>query len=222
VGEEPQRDHLRPLKAAQPMSGSAARSRAWKWEALGRLAAGLTHELNNVLQDFVINVEMAMDELPPGGPGHTHAEHAIDVALQAAKLSDQVALFSREPAGTEDLVSMMTSLHGLLARTVGNGATVTLEMAPGVPLPRTDTDRLRAALVLVVCDTAEALARGGTVRLAVAPDNAEVVIAVSGIGPAAGPDAHPRLHPLVLELGGQACRDLVAGETSRIEIRISP
>jgi signal transduction histidine kinase len=190
---------------------------SWKLEALGRLAAGLAHELNNVLQDFVSNVELAMDDLPAGSDGHGHAERAIEVALQAARLADRMAMFSRTLGATEDLAAMLTELHSLLQRTVGNAATVTLDISSPLPPVRTDIERLRTALVHLVCDTVQRLPRGSAVRISAAPsDDGAVVIAVAGHGWQAD---RPRLHPLVEELGGKVSPPQETGETVRIEIR---
>jgi PAS domain S-box-containing protein len=70
-----------------------------KLEALGRLAGGFAHELNNMLQPIIIYAELLGARLPPGDAG-TAEEVAVmlDCARAAGDIARQVLHFSRRSA----------------------------------------------------------------------------------------------------------------------------
>jgi PAS domain S-box-containing protein len=70
-----------------------------KLEALGRLAGGFAHELNNMLQPIITYAELLGARLPPGEPG-TAEELAVmlDCARAAGDIARQVLHFSRRSA----------------------------------------------------------------------------------------------------------------------------
>ncbi len=56
-------------------------------EALGRLAGGVAHDLNNILQPMLVNMETVLSEIDPAGP---QADRLRDVLLAAQRQKDLV------------------------------------------------------------------------------------------------------------------------------------
>jgi signal transduction histidine kinase len=196
---------------------------AWQREALGRLAAGLAHAFNNVLQDLVGHVEMAADHLPQGSPGRDSAEQAIDAAMRAAELTDQLLLYTRPPpavADPTDVTALLQSVQWLLDRTVGNGTTVVLEVTADLPPVAVDAGQLQTALIHLALDASQAMAHGGTVRIVAHASDGHVVIVVAGIGQRIGADSSgslPMVQAFVRDWGGTVRSDAAAGQ---VELRL--
>jgi signal transduction histidine kinase len=182
-------------------------SLAWKREAIGRLASGLVHSLNNRLQDLVGNMEMAADELPPGSPGRACAEQAIEAAMRAAEVADSVLTFAHGSdvgLAPTDLGPLLIEAHQLLTRTASSSTAITLAAGPPLPPVMVDADALRTLLVHLALDASLALRRGGVVRLSARVAAAEVTIGIHRQGEPAQapiPDTLARVHAFAPDAG---------------------
>ncbi len=66
-----------------------------KMEALGRLAGGIAHDLNNILYPIIINTEMLLDEEGPGTTTHQPLRQILTAAYRQRDLVRQILAFSR-------------------------------------------------------------------------------------------------------------------------------
>ena len=78
---------------------------AQKMEAVGQLAGGIAHDLNNVLTAVMAHVDLAVTSLPPGGDLHDDLMQAQGAARRGATMISKLLGFSRR----ERLV--LTPLH---------------------------------------------------------------------------------------------------------------
>ncbi len=78
---------------------------AQKMEAVGRLAGGIAHDLNNVLTAVMAHVDLAVTSLPPGNDLHEDLSQAQGAARRGASMIRKLLGFSRR----ERLV--LTPLH---------------------------------------------------------------------------------------------------------------
>lgn len=67
-----------------------------KMEALGRLAGGIAHDLNNILYPIIINTEMLMEEAGPGTSLHQSLQQVLTSAYRQRDLVKQILAFSRK------------------------------------------------------------------------------------------------------------------------------
>ena len=68
---------------------------AQKMEAIGTLAGGIAHDLNNILSPVLGYSEMTMMDVPPESKAYKHSEKIQKAALRAADLVSQILSFSR-------------------------------------------------------------------------------------------------------------------------------
>jgi PAS domain S-box-containing protein len=66
-----------------------------KMQAIGTLAGGIAHDLNNTLVPVLALTEFTLEDLPEGSPERTNLEHVRDAALRARGLVQQILAFSR-------------------------------------------------------------------------------------------------------------------------------
>lgn len=66
-----------------------------KMEALGRLAGGIAHDLNNILYPIIINTEMLMEEAGPGTSMNQSLQQVLTSAYRQRDLVKQILAFSR-------------------------------------------------------------------------------------------------------------------------------
>jgi len=66
-----------------------------KIEALGRLAGGIAHDLNNILYPIIINTEMLLEEAGPESPSYQPLNQVLKAAYRQKDLVKQILAFSR-------------------------------------------------------------------------------------------------------------------------------
>ncbi len=69
---------------------------AQKMEAIGTLAGGIAHDLNNILFPITGLSEMLLDEIPPGNPEYINLQQIYRSAIRGSELVKQILSFSRQ------------------------------------------------------------------------------------------------------------------------------
>jgi PAS domain S-box-containing protein len=170
-----------------------------KLAAVGQLAAGVMHEINNPLATIsacVAALEGRLEEADPAlQPAFREYLEIVDKEVQrCSRIVDQLLDFSRPkgsakvPVGVNALVedTLFLLKHHKRFRRVA----VTRELAPALPLVRGNAEQLIQVLMALLLNAADAIEHGGalTVRTGVAPHRPdEVTVAVSDTGPGIPP-----------------------------------
>ena len=97
-------------------------SQAQKMEAVGRLAGGVAHDFNNMLNIILGYAEMAIDDLAPNSPILTALEEIQKAAERSANLTRQLLAFARKQTVAPrvlDLNETIASMLKLLQRLIG-------------------------------------------------------------------------------------------------------
>ncbi|MGD9975376.1 MAG: PAS domain S-box protein [Desulfatirhabdiaceae bacterium] len=74
----------------------AQRQQAQRIEAIGSLAGGIAHDLNNILFPISGLSEILLDEIPPDNPAHGSIEQIYKSAQRGSELVKQILAFSRK------------------------------------------------------------------------------------------------------------------------------
>jgi PAS domain S-box-containing protein len=151
-----------------------------KMEAVAQLTGGVAHDFNNLLTAVVGCLELILHE-EDRERVVSHARTAMRSADRGARLIKQLLAFSRrqvlQPV-TADLNGLLAEIETLLQRAAGEGATVTLECAPGLACCAVDPAQFEAAAMNLVMNARDAMPQGGRVTLATA--NVEIGAAEPG------------------------------------------
>jgi len=174
-----------------------------KLAALGTMAAGLAHELNNPIGIISSRIEiMLLDaEAQP-----VHGRFAEDLrvlhrhAQRVARIAQGLLSFSRQSSGTRgpvDLNHLVEETLLLIERSMTKqGLTVTRRLAPGLPALWGDGNTLQQVVLNLLTNARDAVAGGGeiTVETSRAAGHDETVrLLVRDTGPGIPPEALPRI-----------------------------
>src|SRR5262249_2129368 len=148
---------------------------AQRLESLGLMAAGVTHDFNNLLTCIQGNVGLIRRSLPSGGEGSEYLTDLELAAERAGELCRQLLAYSgpgpRAP-GRLDLSAVVAEMTRLLRASLPRGADLRTELAEGLPPIEADATQLRQVVLNLVTNAADALGgRAGvvTARTGLAP-----------------------------------------------------
>ncbi|HSQ55514.1 MAG TPA: ATP-binding protein [Gemmata sp.] len=171
--------------------------RAEQLAAVGRLAAGVGHEIRNPLTSIKMLVQSALE-----GRGQsdltTEDLEVIEGAIRRMEGSLQTFLsFARPPKPQRDsieLLSIISEVLGLVRGRAGKQRVNTMVDAPKGPIRLTaDPGQLQQVLINLVLNALDEMPGGGTLRIVVRQSAHHVVIEVDDTGPGISPDMLPRL-----------------------------
>ncbi|MBI2892777.1 MAG: hypothetical protein HYY06_04445 [Deltaproteobacteria bacterium] len=197
---------------------------------VGKLAAGLAHEINNPLGAMVLFTQHALKGIAPEDPLADHLQTVLRNANLCKKIvKDLLEYARRRPPERIDLD--LAALLGDVVRTLSPGADgamirIQSRIDAGVPARFCgDPDQLRQVLVNLGLNAIEAMSSGGTLELLVrCPDRAHLSIDVSDTGPGIPAEDRERIFsaffttkPGGTGLGLAVARDLVAAHGGTLD-----
>lgn len=130
--------------------------------ALGRIAAGLAHDWNNLLSVVTGTADLLRDSLADGDPRRESAELIARTAQTLGGMNRKLLDWGRPGSDTVaplDVTSAIQSLEPLLRRLLGNSIHLQLDLAAGLPMIAADAiqfDRVILNLVLNARDAIQA------------------------------------------------------------------
>jgi PAS domain S-box-containing protein len=85
-----------------------------KMESVGRLAGGVAHDFNNMLQAILGNAALALQDLPPGSPLREPLEEIEKSAQRSADLTRQLLAFARKQTVAPRVLDLNETIQGML------------------------------------------------------------------------------------------------------------
>ena len=104
-----------------------------KMEAMGRLAASVAHDFNNILTSILCHGEMLLNQLAAGDPCRTNAEQIEKCARMATTLTQQLLTYSRKQVIAPrvlELNAVILNIEPILRRFLAKDMEFSLELNP--------------------------------------------------------------------------------------------
>ncbi len=144
---------------------------AQKMEAVGLLAGGVAHDLNNLLGPILGYAELLMLEMSSGDPNRPSIQSIHKAGARARDMVHQLLAFARKQPlkmKTLDLNQVIIRFEKLLRRTIREDIRITLTLAP-TPLPvEADAGQLEQVLMNLAVNAQDAMPDGGLLQIGTA------------------------------------------------------
>lgn len=147
-------------------------TQAQKLESVGRLAGGVAHDFNNMLQVILGNTSLILEDLPADSPLREQLEEVRKSAQRSSELTRQMLAFARKQTIQPRVLDLNATIAGMLKmlhRLIGEN--IHLEWAPGDGIwpVRLDPSQVDQIMVNLCVNSRDAIA--GTGRIAIATHN---------------------------------------------------
>jgi len=230
-------EHKVEERGRELLAAEAFVARSERLASLGRLAAGVAHEINNPLASILSNAAFARAEVKElGGPRAAELAEALgeieDCAERIRRIVRDLGTFAREGAATDpgrsDVRVVIERSLGLVAHEVKHRARIVCELAE-VPEVAADPARLAQVFVSLLANAAQAITPGhpdrNELRVRTRTDAGAVVVEIEDTGRGIAPEDLPHLfEPFFTTRDGAAglglpvCHGIVTALGGRIEL----
>lgn len=141
---------------------------AQKLEAIGRLAGGIAHDLNNFLMPILGYAEMGLQLLNPDEKLYLYLNEIKKGAERAANIIKQILIFSKKlDLGKEkiDINAVITELKNSLFYLLGENIQIYLRVAPNLFKIMADKGQMEQVIMNLVINARDAMPNGGKITI---------------------------------------------------------
>ncbi len=139
-----------------------------KMEAVGRLAGGVAHDFNNTLSVILSYSEMAIADLDEGDPIRDDLREILRAGVQAAALTRQLLMFSRQQViepRVLDLNDVLSGMDRMLRRLVGENVELTSIPGATPACALVDPGSIEQVIMNLAINARDAMPTGGRLTM---------------------------------------------------------
>ena len=161
-----------------------------KLASIGRLAAGVAHEINNPMTTILTSAMLAQEDMDPGDPNYEELQVIVDETKRCSRIVKSLLDFARhsKPSiGEYNLNDIVRDSITLTRKQATfNDITIEEDLKEDLPLVHVDKDQIEQAVINLAQNAIEATEPGGkvsfTTRLGSKKGTIEIVVSDTGQG----------------------------------------
>jgi two-component system, cell cycle sensor histidine kinase and response regulator CckA len=159
---------------------------ALKLEAIGTLAGGVAHELNNLLQPIIMMTELVIAELPGNSKQSRQLGRVIDAGVKASEIVQRILAFGRadEVSHTRlDIGLVVREAISFIRTITPSTIDVRVNIEPCVGVIRGDKTQLTQVLINLATNARDAIGAGvGTLSVSLSKLKRDMPVPESDVG----------------------------------------
>jgi len=172
---------------------------AEKLAAIGKLAAGVAHEINNPLTGILTNSSLMLQDLALDDPRRDDLQTIVDETLRCRKVVKGLLDFARQTKPLKQAVNLNQVVEDVLNLVKNQAAFRNIAFNTGLqtnlPAVMADRDQMRQVVLNIVLNAAEAVPHGGEISVISRIDRASnyVCLSITDTGPGIPEEIRSRL-----------------------------
>jgi signal transduction histidine kinase len=158
---------------------------ATRLAAVGELAAGVAHEVNNPLTSVLGFAEILLEDLDPGDPRRQDVQTIREAALRARSIVRALRDFARpgEPElASTDLPDLVMRMTDLVRFPLTQAGVVITESQAELPLIALDPQAIQQVILNVLTNAMQAMPDGGSLDIATSIRGSDAVVTITDDG----------------------------------------
>ncbi len=216
--------------------------RAEKLAAVGRLAAGVVHEINNPLATIAACAEALEQRIDEGDFADSRSADDLteylglikSEAFRCKTITTGLLDFSRVRTGERtltDIAEVVRSAANLISHQKrGNRISITVDIAPDLPLVNSDGGQIQQAVIILATNAIDAMPDGGQLTFRVFEQRSRLVIEVADTGTGIPPENMSKIYEPFFTtkevgngtgLGLAVCYGIISEHGGRLNVRSS-
>ncbi len=204
--------------------------RAERLAAIGQLAAGVSHEIDNPVGIILGYAELLLEDLHAGDPRRDDVKAIIEECRRCKRITGGLLSFARTSRGRREPVVLQALIEGTIAslrpQKLFKEVEIQVSFTPEPPMPVTgDADQLRQVLVNLMLNAAQAMVGQGRLCVELRREEAWAILEVADSGPGIPEELRERIFEPFFStkprgegtgLGLSVCRKLVENHGGRL------
>ncbi len=166
--------------------------RTEKLAALGQLAAGVAHEINNPLGTITIYAHILKRSLEPGDPRGEDIDLIISEAARTKEIVQGLLSFARETKlkpGETNINDLIEETLGLIVnQSLFQNIKIRKNLQDDVPTFFADATQLKQVFLNIILNAAQAMAGKGSLTITTSHDTGMITIKIKDTGPGIPPE----------------------------------
>jgi two-component system, NtrC family, sensor kinase len=143
--------------------------RSEKLASLGKLAAGVAHEINNPLTGILTNSSLLLEDMAADDPSREDVEVMVSETIRCREIVKRLLDFARQTKPQKRLANINALIDNiiLLVRNQTSFRNIVIEkdLTPDIPDILVDPDQIQQVFVNIILNAAEAMTHGGSLNI---------------------------------------------------------
>lgn len=140
-----------------------------KMASLGKLAAGIAHEINNPLGGILIYASLMMEDLPEDDPKRADLARIVQEAGRCKEIVKSLLEFARQTEPKKEPTdinrAIQDGLFFLVNQALFHNIRIIKELDPSLPLVHGNASQLKQVFMNIIVNAAEAMHGNGTLTI---------------------------------------------------------
>jgi two-component system, NtrC family, sensor kinase len=143
--------------------------RSEKLASIGKLAAGVAHEINNPLTGILTNASLLLEDLPESDPKKNDAQVIVNETIRCREIVKRLLDFARQTKPQKSLTNINSLIENVVMlvrnQTSFRNVNINRNLAEDIPYILTDSDQIQQVFINLILNASDAMANGGVINI---------------------------------------------------------